>query len=85
MSSSQYEEVTAEHPCRINNYYNNKDFQLTAIAFCSFFCADDDCKKYLERQQRKPVQVPVVDSCGPRTQEREGITLYDNPQGMVSF
>ncbi|KAL1248699.1 hypothetical protein QQF64_022017 [Cirrhinus molitorella] len=43
---------------------------------------DDDCRKYLERQQRKPVQVPVVDSCGPRTQEREGITLYDDPQGL---
>ncbi|XP_051543719.1 myeloid differentiation primary response protein MyD88 [Myxocyprinus asiaticus] len=44
---------------------------------------DEDCKKYLERQQRKPVQVPVVDSCGPRTQEREGITLYDDPQGLT--
>nr|WEW53117.1 myeloid differentiation factor 88 [Spinibarbus sinensis] len=44
---------------------------------------DDDCRKYLERQQRKPVQVPVVDSCGPRTQEREGITLYDDPQGLT--
>ncbi|XP_051970483.1 myeloid differentiation primary response protein MyD88 [Xyrauchen texanus] len=44
---------------------------------------DEDCKKYLERQQKKPVQVPVVDSCGPRTQEREGITLYDDPQGLT--
>ncbi|RXN12568.1 myeloid differentiation primary response 88 [Labeo rohita] len=44
---------------------------------------DDDCRKYLERQQRKPVQVPVVDSCGPRTQEREGITLFDDPQGIT--
>nr|QBH74502.1 myeloid differentiation factor 88 [Carassius auratus] len=44
---------------------------------------DDDCRKYLERQQRKPVQVPVVDSCGPRTREREGITLYDDPQGLT--
>nr|AAZ16494.1 myeloid differentiation primary response factor 88 [Danio rerio] len=44
---------------------------------------DDDCRKYMERQQRKPLQVPVVDSCGPRTQEREGITLYDDPQGLT--
>lgn len=44
---------------------------------------DDDCRKYLERQLRKPLQVPVVDSCGPRTQEREGITLYDDPQGLT--
>ncbi|KAA0704763.1 Myeloid differentiation primary response protein [Triplophysa tibetana] len=44
---------------------------------------DEDCKKYLERLQRKPLQVPVVDSCGPRTQERDGITLYDDPQGLT--
>lgn len=44
---------------------------------------DEDCKKYLERQQRKPVQVPVVDSCGPRTLEREGITLCDDPHGVT--
>ncbi|XP_051538819.1 myeloid differentiation primary response protein MyD88-like isoform X2 [Myxocyprinus asiaticus] len=41
---------------------------------------DEGCRKYLERQ---PVQVTVVDSCRPRTQEREGITLYDDPLGMT--
>ncbi|TRY85528.1 hypothetical protein DNTS_033062, partial [Danionella cerebrum] len=47
----------------------------------------DDCRKYLERQQRKPLQVPVVDSCGPRTQESEAITLFDglSPETFDAF
>ncbi|XP_055037277.1 myeloid differentiation primary response protein MyD88 [Misgurnus anguillicaudatus] len=44
---------------------------------------DEDCRKHLERQQKMPVQVPVVDSCGPRTLERDGITIYDDPQGIT--
>lgn len=40
-------------------------------------CADDDCRKYLDRQKELPVQVPEVDS---RHLDR-GITINDG----VSF
>ncbi|XP_071383670.1 myeloid differentiation primary response protein MyD88 isoform X3 [Centroberyx affinis] len=45
---------------------------------------DEDVRRYLENLQKKtdpPVQVPEVDSCVPRTQERTGITLEDDPEG----
>lgn len=38
-----------------------------------FPCADDDCRKYLERQKDLPVQVPEVDS---RHQDRR-LTIND--------
>lgn len=45
---------------------------------------DEDVRKYIEHLKKKdepPVQVPEVDSCGPRTLERVGITLEDDPNG----
>ncbi|KAJ0047361.1 hypothetical protein NL108_001897 [Boleophthalmus pectinirostris] len=45
---------------------------------------DEDVRKYIESAKRKddpPVQVPEVDSCVPRTPERFGITLADDPDG----
>ncbi|XP_033841636.1 myeloid differentiation primary response protein MyD88 [Periophthalmus magnuspinnatus] len=45
---------------------------------------DEDVKKYIEFMKKKddpPVQVPEVDSCVPRTPERLGITLADDPDG----
>nr|AQT26514.1 myeloid differentiation factor 88 [Oplegnathus fasciatus] len=45
---------------------------------------DEDVRKYCENQKKKaepPVQVPEVDSCVPRTPERFGITLEDDPEG----
>ncbi|XP_056155162.1 myeloid differentiation primary response protein MyD88 [Lampris incognitus] len=43
---------------------------------------DADVKRYLmKKSSEPPVQVPEVDSCVPRTQERAGITLEDDPEG----
>ncbi|XP_047424633.1 myeloid differentiation primary response protein MyD88 [Mugil cephalus] len=45
---------------------------------------DQDVRKYLETQKAKadpPLQVPEVDSCVPRTPERFGITVEDDPEG----
>ncbi|KAK7881819.1 hypothetical protein WMY93_030228 [Mugilogobius chulae] len=43
---------------------------------------DADVTKYLEKKKEyPPVQVDVVDSCVPRTPERVGITLEDDPDG----
>ncbi|XP_053198403.1 myeloid differentiation primary response protein MyD88 [Scomber japonicus] len=47
---------------------------------------EEDVRKYCAYQKKKeaadpPVQVPVVDSCVPRTPERCGITLEDDPEG----
>ncbi|XP_037613182.1 myeloid differentiation primary response protein MyD88 [Sebastes umbrosus] len=45
---------------------------------------DEDVKKYFENLKKKsepPLQVPEVDSCLPRTLERIGITLKDDPEG----
>ncbi|XP_037550003.1 myeloid differentiation primary response protein MyD88 [Nematolebias whitei] len=45
---------------------------------------DEDVRKYCESLKKKsepPVQVPEVDSCVPRTPERLGITLDDDPEG----
>ncbi|XP_035511155.1 myeloid differentiation primary response protein MyD88 [Morone saxatilis] len=45
---------------------------------------DEDVRKYCESQKKKaepPVQVDEVDSCFPRTPERIGITLEDDPEG----
>lgn len=45
---------------------------------------DEDVRKYLENLKKKaepPLQVPEVDSCLPRTPERFGITLEDDPEG----
>lgn len=53
---------------------------LTVIIFSS----DEDVRKYLESLQRKsepPLQVAEVDSCVPRTPERFGITVEDDPDG----
>ncbi|XP_040921541.1 myeloid differentiation primary response protein MyD88 [Toxotes jaculatrix] len=44
----------------------------------------EDVKRYCENQKKKadpPLQVPEVDSCVPRTPERNGITLEDDPEG----
>ncbi|XP_070783967.1 myeloid differentiation primary response protein MyD88 isoform X1 [Enoplosus armatus] len=44
----------------------------------------DDVRKYCESLKKKaepPVQVHEVDSCVPRTPERFGITLEDDPEG----
>ncbi|XP_022599999.1 myeloid differentiation primary response protein MyD88-like [Seriola dumerili] len=44
----------------------------------------EDVRRYCERQKKKadpPLQVPEVDSCVPRTPERNGITLEDDPEG----
>ncbi|KAM8823390.1 myeloid differentiation primary response protein MyD88 [Spinachia spinachia] len=45
---------------------------------------DTDVRKYCENPKRNaklPLQVPEVDSCVPRTTERIGITLQDDPGG----
>nr|AEY83971.1 MyD88 [Lateolabrax japonicus] len=45
---------------------------------------DEDVRKYCESLKKKaepPVQVDEVDSCLPRTTERLGITLEDDPEG----
>ncbi|KAM7369869.1 hypothetical protein PAMP_011159 [Pampus punctatissimus] len=46
---------------------------------------DEDVRKYCEHLRKKkaepPLQVPEVDSCVPRTTERLGITLDDDPEG----
>lgn len=45
---------------------------------------DEDVRRYYENQKKKaepPLQVPEVDSCVPRTPERNGITLEDDPEG----
>lgn len=50
-----------------------------------FIVPDEDVKKYCERLKRRaepPVQVDEVDSCFPRTAERVGITLEDDPEGQ---
>ncbi|XP_060104274.1 myeloid differentiation primary response protein MyD88 [Heteronotia binoei] len=47
---------------------------------------EEDCKKYLERKRQEaeqPLQVPAVDSSEPRTQERQGITIRDDPLGQT--
>ncbi|KAM9100612.1 myeloid differentiation primary response protein MyD88 [Sarcophilus harrisii] len=48
---------------------------------------DEDCKKYLKKKQQeeaeKPLQVPAVDSSNPQTLELMGITILDDPQGLV--
>ncbi|XP_023263712.1 myeloid differentiation primary response protein MyD88-like [Seriola lalandi dorsalis] len=44
----------------------------------------EDVRRYCERQKKAadpPLQVPEVDSCVPRTPERNGITLEDDPEG----
>uniref|UniRef100_A0A4W5LQA8 MYD88 innate immune signal transduction adaptor n=1 Tax=Hucho hucho TaxID=62062 RepID=A0A4W5LQA8_9TELE len=45
---------------------------------------EEDCRRYIERQNEPPVQVPEVDSCVPRTPERQGITLEDDPEGNTT-
>ncbi|XP_072306992.1 myeloid differentiation primary response protein MyD88 [Eucyclogobius newberryi] len=45
---------------------------------------DEDVRKHIasmKKLEEAPVQVPVVDSCVPRTPERLGITLADDPDG----
>ncbi|XP_077479981.1 myeloid differentiation primary response protein MyD88 [Stigmatopora argus] len=45
---------------------------------------EDDVKKYHESLQKmtvRPLQVPEVDSCAPRTPEMSGLTLGDDPNG----
>ncbi|XP_013857630.1 myeloid differentiation primary response protein MyD88 [Austrofundulus limnaeus] len=45
---------------------------------------DEDVRKYCENLKKKsepPVQVPEVDSCVPRTLERTGLTVDDDPEG----
>lgn len=49
---------------------------------------DEDVRKYRERLQRDaepPVQVDEVDSCFPRTLERVGLTIDDNPEGQQLY
>ncbi|KAL4657151.1 myeloid differentiation primary response protein MyD88 [Arapaima gigas] len=41
----------------------------------------EDCRRYMKQRQEAPLQVPVVDSCQPRTEERRGITVGDDPLG----
>lgn len=45
---------------------------------------DEDVRKYCENLKKRsepPLQVAEVDSCFPRTAERTGLTLYDDPDG----
>ncbi|XP_054478545.1 myeloid differentiation primary response protein MyD88 [Anoplopoma fimbria] len=45
---------------------------------------EENARKYCENQKKNakpPLQVPEVDSCLPRTSERTGITLEDDPEG----
>lgn len=54
---------------------------------CVVIAPDEDVRRYNERQKKKaepPVQVDEVDSCFPRTPERVGITLEDDPEGQCS-
>ncbi|XP_005722759.1 myeloid differentiation primary response protein MyD88 [Pundamilia nyererei] len=46
---------------------------------------NEDVRKYCENLKKKaepPLQVPEVDSCVPRTPERSGITVDDDPEGV---
>ncbi|NP_001281130.1 myeloid differentiation primary response protein MyD88 [Cynoglossus semilaevis] len=42
---------------------------------------DVDVRRYREKMAERPLQVPEVDSCVPRTPEMSGITLEDDPDG----
>ncbi|XP_077410086.1 myeloid differentiation primary response protein MyD88 [Vanacampus margaritifer] len=45
---------------------------------------EEDVRKYkesLKKRAVRPLQVPEVDSCIPRTPERSGLTLGDDPEG----
>ncbi|XP_052580024.1 myeloid differentiation primary response protein MyD88 isoform X2 [Peromyscus californicus insignis] len=50
---------------------------------------DDDCEKYIVRQQmqesEKPLQVARVESSVPQTKELEGITTLDDPLGVAGW
>lgn len=54
-------------------------------ATLSLFLAEEDCQKYILKQQQeeseKPLQVAAVDSSVPRTAELAGITTLDDPLG----
>lgn len=43
---------------------------------------DEDVRRYREKMAERPLQVPEVDSCVPRTPEMSGITLEDDPDGQ---
>ena len=43
---------------------------------------DEDVRRYREKAAERPLQVPEVDSCVPRTPERVGLTLEDDPAGQ---
>ncbi|XP_048827065.1 myeloid differentiation primary response protein MyD88 isoform X1 [Brienomyrus brachyistius] len=47
-----------------------------------FSAIEKDCLEYLKKASEAPVQVPEVDSCEPRTAEKRGITIRDDPQGV---
>ncbi|XP_061661488.1 myeloid differentiation primary response protein MyD88 [Syngnathoides biaculeatus] len=45
---------------------------------------EEDVRKYhesLKKKAARPLQVPEVDSCVPRTPEMSGLTLEDDPEG----
>lgn len=69
-------------------YYRCGSVGLSSCCVYILFCyvSDDNVRKYCEHQKKKraepPVQVPEVDSCVPRTPERSGITLEDDPEGQ---
>lgn len=56
-------------------------------ATLSLFPAEEDCQKYILKQQQeeseKPLQVAAVDSSVPRTAELAGITTLDDPLGQM--
>lgn len=58
--------------------------ELISMTTC-FYGPDEDVRKYFEnlrqRKSERPLQVDEVDSCAPRTAERLGLTLEDDPQG----
>lgn len=56
----------------------------SCVPFCAVLFPDEDVRKYCENLKKKaepPLQVPEVDSCVPRTPERSGITVDDDPEG----
>lgn len=65
----------------------DKSTPYVMLVSTCFYVSDEDVKKYLENLKKKkksdpPLQVHEVDSCVPRTPERFGITLEDDPDGQ---
>ncbi|XP_024612467.1 myeloid differentiation primary response protein MyD88 [Neophocaena asiaeorientalis asiaeorientalis] len=63
--------------------------RLLELATPCLFPTEEDCQKYILKQQQeaseKPLQVDSVDSSIPRTRDPAGITICDDPLGAVGW